>query len=555
MKRPELKDLTLREKIAQTLLIRQSDLLIASKDGRAVVRDPQEAGQIMERDQYGGIWAHGNVDVSVIKGGMTDNFDFDVESHLAWIKEMNSKSKYPLLCANDSSGGFAYKGLGRRLQGLIQGAANDEELSYQLGFNQGREHALAGINWLWSPVVDRTSPFMADICRTSAGDKDILISQSKAFIKGMQDAGVAACAKHFPGSDMTDIRDSHIVASKISVSYEEWEKIQGEVFQEMIDAGVYTIMSAAIAFPAVDPRKKEGKYYPGSFSKPLITGILKEKMGFDGVVISDDIYMGGYTSFYGREDLYIELIAAGNDMLLGVGLDALDILENAVKSGRITEDRIDDACMRILNLKEKLGLFTDEEKTFDYTKEEAVRESEKTFKAVAEKGITLLRDRANLIPVSKEDIKKVTIITYTHRNIMPALEFMKKAFEDRGAEVVLRDKLENFTEAKAVAEESDLIVYAGFIGHHAPKGMPSFYDDVFWSLRYAFTEGNEKSVGVSLGYPFIHHYFMDDSLCFFNMYCTNKEVMEAFVAAMYGEIKPQGISPVDMSIVCGNIQE
>ena len=89
----ELKDLTLREKIAQTLLIRQSDLLIASKDGRAVVRDPQEAGQIMERDQYGGIWAHGNVDVSVIKGGMTDNFDFDVESHLAWIKEMNSKTQ------------------------------------------------------------------------------------------------------------------------------------------------------------------------------------------------------------------------------------------------------------------------------------------------------------------------------------------------------------------------------------------------------------------------------------------------------------------------------
>lgn len=552
MKKPELKDLTLREKIAQTLLVRQCDLLLHAENDYKTFRDPHEAAEIMEKNQFGGIWGHGNIDVTAMTGSLAGTVNFSAESHLAWINEMKSKVKYPVICACDSSGAAAFTGLGRTLQGLIMGAANDEELSYQLGYNQAREHALAGINWIWSPVVDRFSPGTAHILRPAAGYNDILINQSKAFIKGIQDAGIAACAKHFPGSDGLDDRDSHIVASKIRASFDEWQEIQGNVFQEMIDAGVYTIMTAATAFPAVDPRKKDGRYYPASLSKPIITGLLKEKMGFKGVVISDDVTMGGYTSFYSREDVYVELLAAGQDVLLGVGIDALDIVEKAVAEGRLTEERIDDACQRVLDLKEKLGMFNDEEKILDYTAEEAVIASKKTFKAVAEKGITLLRDKGNLIPVSKDDIKKVTILTYSHSDISAPLEDMKKSFEKRGAEVILRDKLETFNDAKKVADESDLIVYAGFIGPHAPKGMPSFYGEVFWSLRYAFIEGNEKSVGVSLGYPFIHYHCMDDSLCFFNLYRTNPEVMEAFVAAMYGEIEPKGISPLDLSVICGD---
>ena len=200
MKKPELKDLTLREKIAQTLLVRQCDLLLHAENDYMTAREPHEAAEIMEKNQFGGIWTHGNIDVNAIKGSLSDSFTFTAESHMEWVKEMQSKSKYPIICANDSAGGAAYKGLGRCVQGLVMGAANDEELSYKLGYNQGREHAHAGINWLWSPVVDRTSPYMADIVRPAAGDKDILINQSRAFIKGMQDAGVAACAKHFPKS-------------------------------------------------------------------------------------------------------------------------------------------------------------------------------------------------------------------------------------------------------------------------------------------------------------------------------------------------------------------
>ena len=270
-------------------------------------------------------------------------------------------------------------------------------------------------------------------------------------------------------------------------------------------------------------------------------------MGFKGVVITDDVTMGGYTSFYGHDDLYVELLKAGNDVLLGVGIDALEIVEKGVKDGRLSEERIDDACRRILDLKEKLGLF-DEEKQSETSVEEIKKHTAEVLKQIAEKSVTLLRDKIGMVPVNKEKIKKVTIVTYSHaKATISELEAMKKSFEKRGAEVVLRDKLKNFTDAKNVADESDLIVYAGYIDHHQPKGAPSFYGDTFWSLRYAFTEGIEKSIGVSLAYPYIHYNFMDDALVFANLYNTAEEIQEAFVAALYGEKKFEGVSPVDMT--------
>lgn len=198
-------------------------------------------------------------------------------------------------------------------------------------------------------------------------------------------------------------------------------------------------------------------------------------------------------------------------------------------------------------LRESKALLDEDRKDLDYTASEVTKETAEILQAVADKGVTLVRDNIGLIPVSKEKIKKVTIITYSHAPIISQLEVMKREFEKRGAEVKLRDKLESFNDAENVAAESDLIVYAGYIGFHMPKGSPSFYDDVFWSLRYAFTEGKEKSVGVSLGYPFIHYDFMDDALAFVNLYVPAEETQKAFVAALYGEKKFEGIAPLDMT--------
>lgn len=548
MKKPQLKDMTLREKIAQTLLVRQCDLLLRADKDYMERRDSEEAFEIIEREQFGGIWAHGNLDVNQIPGSLSDSFDFTVDSFNEWRKKADAVSKYPMFYATDAFAGQAFKGLSESVRrGLNLGAANSEELSFELGRATAREHRLAGCNWVWSPVVDLYPRESAGICRVFANTPELLEKLSNAFIKGMQSENVAACIKHFPGSDGIEKRDAHIVTAVMRCTFEEWEKRQGKTFQTGIDAGVYSVMTGAKAFPSVDTTMKNGRYVPTSLSKVMVTDILKGKMGFKGVVITDDVTMGGYTSFYGHDDLYVELLKAGNDVLLGVGIDALDIVEKGVKDGRLSEERIDDACRRILDLKEKLGLF-DESKENDDTLEEVKKDTQEVLNKIAEKSITLLRDRIGMVPVSKEKIKRVTIITYTHYDkTITELEAMKASFEKRGAKVVLRDRLETFTDAKNVSDESDLIVYAGYLDHHKPKGAPSFYGDVFWSLRYAFTEGVEKSVGVSLGIPYIHYNFMDDALVFANLYSTSAEIQEAFVAALYGEKKFEGVSPVDMT--------
>lgn len=545
MKKPRIEEMTLREKIAQTLLVRQSDLMLRADLDYKAARDPEEAAQLMAANQFGGLWTHGHQDVNGIKDSLNKSFHFTVDSYREWLAGTLAPAKVPVLCANDAVGPAFAEGLSQATLGLIVGAADSEELTYEVGRNLARENLLAGCHWVWSPVVDLSSAFTSDITRPFAGEQDCLIRHSAAFIRGMQDAGVAACAKHFPGADPYDARDSHVVTTDLEMTLEEWEATQGKVFQEMIDAGVYTIMTAAQTFPAVDDTKVNGRYIAASFSEKILIDLLKGKMGFEGVVITDDVNMGGYTSYYGHEDLYVELLKAGNDMLLGVGVDALELIEKGVADGRLSEERINDACTRILNLKEKLGLFT-EEKEPDYTLEEAAEATAATVMEVARKGVTLLYDRHGVLPVSRERIKRVTIIMYSHSaTILKRLEAMKAAFEERGAEVVLRDKLENFTEAREVAESSDLIIYAGFIGHFAPKGAPGFFEDVFWSLRYAFTEGAEKSIGVSLGYPYIHYDFMADAPAFFNLYRPTDEIQKAFVEALYGEIPITGKSPVD----------
>jgi len=291
-----------------------------------------------------------------------------------------------------------------------------------------------------------------------------------------------------------------------------------------------------------------GRYTCAGFSQKMLIDRLRGEMGFDGVIITDDVNMGGYISYYDADEIYGRFLEAGHDILLGVGVDALDKVMDCVERGIVREERITDACRRVLDLKEKVGLFDD-----DYTRAYGdINEIRIRTKNVCEKiacdGITLLRDRNGLLPMKKID--HVTIFTFSHRDdIYENMKAMKKAFEERGTVVELKRRPESFEDVQEAADKSDLIIYAGYIGFHAPKGAPSFYGDEFWSLRYAFTAGKEKSMGISLGYPFIHHYFMDDADTFVNLYSPVETVQKAFVAAVYGEAEFKGIPPLDMDVI------
>lgn len=548
MKRPDLNKMTLREKVAQTLLVRQSDLMMKAECDYGELRDPKEAKEILDKNQFGGIWAHGNEDVNGMSQKYDGYFGFTTKSLLAWINENTKDMKIRPICASDADGSAVCLDMSTYIKGLIVGAANSEEYAYEMGKCIGEEYKAAGGNWLWTPSVDLLNRFSPGIVRPASNKPEQIISLSKAIIEGMQSVGVAACAKHFPGTDGKETRDSHIVNTNMKLPIADWEKGQGAIFQAMVDAGVYTVMANARTYPDMDDTKHNGRYLPAGLSKKMLIDYLKGKMGFEGVVITDDVNMGGYTSVYPEDELYARFLEAGCDVVLGVGIDALDKVMKCVERGIVTEERIDDACRRIFDLKEKLGLFDDDYERGNCDIEDVVPRTKENAYNIARDGITLLRDNIGLLPV-KKDIKHVTIYTYTHKeDIYTKLNAMKEAFEERGAEVSLNRRPESFEEIEEAAKKSDLIIYAGYIGFHAPKGAPSFYDDEFWALRYAFTAGKEKSIGLSLGYPFIHYNFMDDSDVFVNLYTPNEDVQRAFVAAVYGEHEFKGVAPLNMEI-------
>ncbi|MBR3933805.1 MAG: hypothetical protein IKJ68_07870 [Clostridia bacterium] len=545
MKKPGIKDLTLKEKIAQLVIVRMSDLLMDASSSYTKMRDPKEAAALAEKYQYGAVWLHGNVDVNQINNCWKENVKFTAKELKDWYEKLRKNVKIPMIAANDAGG--THSDISSFPGGLAVGAAGSEELAFELGACIAGEMQLNGTDWLWSPTVDYCRRDSASVNRMFSNNHEDLIKLSIAYMKGYQSMNVAACAKHFPGSDIHEKRDSHIVTTTMTYSMDEWWDKNGSIYQAMIDAGVDTIMNVARVFPAADDTKVDGRIVPSGLSYKITTELLKEKMGFKGVVVTDDVNMGGFTSFFNGGRLYAEFIKAGNDMLLGTSADAVDLIYDEVQKGILSEERIDDACQRVLDLKEKLGLFDKGYRNPDYTIEEAKAKTAALAKKLSESAITLLRDLHGQIPYDKNKIKKVAIVSYTHvEYVHTRLSAMKEAFEDYGCEVHMQRRIDSFEDAERLANEYDLIVYAGFLGHHAPKGAPSFYGDEFWSLRHAFVYGKEKSVGVSLGYPHIMYNFMDDAFVFANIYSVSPEMQKAFVKGLFGDIPFVGKSPVEL---------
>ena len=544
---PDIKTMTLREKIAQLLIVRQSDLIMDSSTAYSKFRDPSEAKELCEKYQFGGIWLHGSLEINHFNKLYTDNINYDCKELLDWYANIRENVKIPMIAANDAWGVGTCRDLSTYPKGLAVGASSNEDAAFELGRAIGMEMSCCGTDWIWSPIADKHDRRASVIVRQYSNYTDDIIRCATGYMKGLQSVNVAATLKHFPGADPSETRDSHIVTTGIKMSKEDWWKDQGRIFQSVIDAGVDSVMVGAKAFPAMDSTKVRGRYISAGLSYKMVTELLKEKMGFEGVVITDDVNMGGFTSFYNGGRLYAEFIKAGNDMLLGVGVDAVDLLEEEVKKGTVSVERIDDAVSRVLKLKEKLGLFDKGYRKPEWSVADAVNYTTNMSKKLATTSATLVRDREGVLPFDKNKIKKVTIICHTHLDsIMDDLKVMKKEFEDHGAKVTLRRKLEDYEDAKRVADSSDLIVYAGYLGFHAPKGAPSFYGDEFWAFQRALIYGVEKSVGVSLGYPHIHYDYLDDANVFVNIYSPAPEMQKAFVKGLYGEIEFVGKSPVNL---------
>jgi len=342
---------------------------------------------------------------------------------------LQENSKIPLLIAsNAESGGNGactdgtYVGFPIKL-----GAANDPRWAYEMGRISGVESSAIGCNWAFAPVVDLLlnwrNPIISN--RAFGADPDLVLEYGKAYLKGMAESGVACAMKHFPG-DGVDERDHHLSSSVNSMTMEEWDATFGKVYAGMIEAGVQSVMVGHIMMPAYQrhfsPGMKDSELLPASLCKELTTDLLKGKLGFNGLVVTDASHMVGMTSAMPRRLILPTAIAAGCDLFLFFNDPEEDLnwMTEGYKNGIITEERLQEALRAILGTKAALGLHKKAKKEIVEPAETALKkiglpENKAIAAKVTEQAITLAKnvkvpDRAPILPVTPERYPRILII-------------------------------------------------------------------------------------------------------------------------------------------------
>ena len=283
-----------------------------------------------------------------------------LDDHRRRISRLQESARIPLLVSSDlESGPASIVDAPQFPDALAVSAAGNAEWAYAAGECAARFARACGINWAFAPVVDLNLNPDNPITNTrSWGDRpDRVIPLTAAFIRGLQEHHVAACAKHFPGDGVDDV-DQHVTTSVNRLSLEEWKRLHGRVFAAMIGEGVATIMIGHIALPAWDGDKVVGGIpRPATLSRRITTRLLREEMGFRGLITSDDMNMGGVAGCLGRPERTLAIFESGCDVLLLAHVpDDFEILLEAVRSGRIEAGRLRASVRRILELKAALGL-------------------------------------------------------------------------------------------------------------------------------------------------------------------------------------------------------
>lgn len=468
------------------------------------------------------------------------------------VRAVNDLCRIPPLITSDFENGCGsmVKGLTPLPYLMGLGATADADLAYDYGAATALEARSIGANWSFSPVCDlninRRNPLVN--VRALTDDADLACRLLARVIRGMQDHGLAACAKHFPG-DGVDGRDQHIVTTDNTLPFDRWKETSGRVFREMIAAGVDTIMAGHITLASYEKERDAefGMPYPATLSRELITDLLKGEMGFGGVVVTDALGMGGIGGWYPTpEQTEIEAFKAGCDMVLWPTDRYVDNMKEAIRTGEIPMERLDDAVSRILALKEKLGLLDPEHTPCRPLSEEEKAFVEQTRLRVSERSVTLVRNRGGLLPIDREKVRRILVVPVTdHPPAMALCDRLCEEIRARGVEVVCKPDIASWELPRRI-EESDLVLYALFSRPFRPIGFLDFYDKAADRLIPALTHGRDKTVGVSFGSPYFFRQYFARSRAFVNAYSMLETSVEAFVKAAFGEAPFGTFSPVEL---------
>ena len=430
---------------------------------------------------------------------------------------------------------------------MLAAAADDPEQTEHFARSTASEGKEVGINWTFSPVCDLDMNFQNPITnvRTCGSDLDKVLRGTEIFAEVMQRNGIAACAKHFPG-DGVDYRDQHLHPSYNSLTAEEWYASYGRIYQNLISKDLMSVMVGHIVQPNVEmdinPELKFEDCMPGSLSKELLTGVLREKFGFNGVITTDATIMGGFCMAMERRLAIPAAIMAGNDMLVfntNFEEDYAYILE-ALNDGRLTMERLDEAATRILALKAKVC------REHPYT--EITREtSQKWHRECAKKAVTLVKNlQPEVWPVTRGKYDSIRLIILGNDTIPEGtMSAAAKSFlEQRGFTVDIYQPLEDELHGTKELPDRRLTLYLANYEHASNQTAVL----INWCQKHALDSprflNEEPCIFVSMANP----YLLQDVprvKTYINAYTATAASVEVVLEKLLGEGEFTGVSPVD----------
>lgn len=332
----------------------------------------------------------------------------------AKLNALQRSSRLPLLVASDLEGGSAMRFTGGTAfpTNMGVGATGRELDAYEMGRITALEGRAVGIHLGFAPVADvNNNPFNPIINTRSFGEDPTAVARLVAAqIHGMQEHGLLATAKHFPGHGDTGT-DSHITLPVIAAPWARLDSVELVPFRAAVRSGVTAIMSAHIALPGVDTDSLR----PATVAPGILTGILRDSLGFRGLVVTDALDMGGVVSRYGAGEAAVLAFLAGADLLLQPASprEAIDALTAAVGEGRVSISRLDQSLRKVLELKRRLGLFRRRTVALEYIPAVVGAAAHQTIaRDVAARSIVLARDDGTVDSL-RTGPRAVTVVSYS----------------------------------------------------------------------------------------------------------------------------------------------
>lgn len=429
-----------------------------------------------------------------------------------FINNAQSASRIPLLIHSDLEPGPGGRFDGGTILPPLMGIARtgSDSLAYLAASITARESRAIGIHLINSPVLDvNINPDNPVICIRSFGDNPRLVAElGKAYVRGLTDNGLIGAAKHFPGHGDVSV-DSHSKMPSITASRERLDSIEFYPYRQLIPAGLKAIMTAHISVPVLDPTPG----LPATMSEPILTDVLREELGFDGLIITDAFDMGGILESGSFEESAVRSILAGNDIVLLWTKPRFETVFpyvlNAVKEGRISEARLNASVHRNLIAKVWVGLHMD--KYVDTEKIPRIvdtQEHRNQALMIYERSITLVKNQGPILPLPADN-KKITVLSVNDDNnhLHIARTFMSE-IENRSEtsstiSIDPQTPADVLKKALAEAKKADVIIVGLFARIMARRGSASLINDDLARFIQDLAKGDAPVFVVSFGSPYL----------------------------------------------------